>query len=327
MLRRVRDLRAGFGLVAALRTIPPGTPVHLDLPTWATSLAVRLIARRHEVFITWHTPMSVPSPLRRSWLLAKHRWVGRSRRVHILGATATARSDASIWFGRPLEAIPIVIAGYDRLEIDRAATIPSVDIERWGLSPEIPTVVGVGVLTERKGVDVALRAVAHLRSRDVPVQLLWIGGGPDGPGLDCLRRELGLETSTALVRPGDLHPNRLQMLSLIGAASVYVQPSRVDGMPLAAIEALASSVPTVVTPVGAMGELIDPTGDGSHEAVIVVPVDDVEALADAVALVLGDPIRARRMQLMAPRRVVDMEMGPVVRDLFKRYAAANRRRT
>ena len=69
-----------------------------------------------------------------------------------------------------------------------------------------------------------------------------------------------------------------------------VRPSHLEGMPLTVLEAMASGLPVVATPVGGTPELVR---DG--ETGYLVPVDDPEALAGAISSVLADPAKARDM--------------------------------
>jgi glycosyltransferase involved in cell wall biosynthesis len=82
----------------------------------------------------------------------------------------------------------------------------------------------------------------------------------------------------------------------MGAADVVVMPSRWEGLPLSALEALASGTPLVATNVRGLRELVT---DG--ENALLVP-EEPEALAAALRRVLDDQELATRLS-EAGRRV------------------------
>jgi UDP-glucose:(heptosyl)LPS alpha-1,3-glucosyltransferase len=84
--------------------------------------------------------------------------------------------------------------------------------------------------------------------------------------------------------------------SVLHAADIFVLPTLYDPMPNAALEALASGLPVVTTNDAGIADAINDTGAGK------VTPRDPEALADAMAAVLGDWATARQAALaLRPR--------------------------
>ncbi|MBV9849447.1 MAG: glycosyltransferase, partial [Armatimonadetes bacterium] len=84
-------------------------------------------------------------------------------------------------------------------------------------------------------------------------------------------------------------PNSAPLLRLFADADLFVFPTRGDCLPLAVMEALAAGLPVVTTRVAALPEAV-----AHGETGWVVPPDDPQALADALALLIADPaLRAR----------------------------------
>jgi colanic acid/amylovoran biosynthesis glycosyltransferase len=86
-----------------------------------------------------------------------------------------------------------------------------------------------------------------------------------------------------------------EALARLRGASAFALPCRElpsgdrDGLPVALVEAMSAGVPVVTTPVGGIGELVR---DG--ESGLLVAPGDADALATAIASVLGDAaLRAR----------------------------------
>ena len=152
-----------------------------------------------------------------------------------------------------------------------------------GLDDGRPLLVAVGRLHPQKGYDVLLDAVARWErdGRLQPPPLVAIAG--DGP----LEAELA-ERVRAERLPILLLGRRSDVADLLGAADACVLPSRWEGSPFTAQEALRAGTPLISTRAGGIPELV---GAGAE----LVPVGDAAALADAVVRVLGDPAHAEAL--------------------------------
>jgi starch synthase len=90
------------------------------------------------------------------------------------------------------------------------------------------------------------------------------------------------------------------VMESLNRASLFVLPSRTEGMPVALMEAMASGKAVVATRVGGVPELLEEGRSG----VIVAP-EDPPALAGALSELLADPARRRALGSAARDRVVD----------------------
>jgi glycosyltransferase involved in cell wall biosynthesis len=149
-----------------------------------------------------------------------------------------------------------------------------------GLDDGRPLVVAIGRLHPQKGYDVLLDAARSWVPRRPP-PLVAIAG--DGPLQEELTRRIADERL-----PARLLGRREDVADLLGAADVCVLPSRWEGSPFTAQEALRAGTPLVSTRAGGVPELV---GDGAE----LVPVGDAGALADAVAMILDDPAHAAHL--------------------------------
>lgn len=141
----------------------------------------------------------------------------------------------------------------------------------------------VGELGQRKGVPTLIRALAHadLEPHD------WratIAGGGDVDSFRDLVHELGIADRVELPGHVDEETNR----TLLRAADVAVLPSRAENLPIAVLEGMAWGLAVVATPVGAVPEIVEDDVNG-----LLVPVDNVEALAHALARVTDNTLRRR----------------------------------
>lgn len=138
--------------------------------------------------------------------------------------------------------------------------------------------VCLGQLGERKGTDVLLRALALLPDDD-EWHIHVAGPGASAPHV-ALRDSLGLTERVTF--PG-WWPEATAR-SMLAASDVFVLASRRENQPVAIIEAMAAGLPIVSTRIAAIPETVD------HEVTgIVVPADDVEALASALDRLIRSP--------------------------------------
>jgi glycosyltransferase involved in cell wall biosynthesis len=132
------------------------------------------------------------------------------------------------------------------------------------------TLVSVGRLARAKDFGTLLRAFAIARRR-VPDLALWIlGDGDEASALKQLSNELEI---AAAVRFWGEHSD---VGTWLRAADLFVLSSISEGLPISALEAMATGLPTILTDVGGMPELVALSGSGK-----IVPVADPAALADA----------------------------------------------
>ena len=148
----------------------------------------------------------------------------------------------------------------------------------------------VGELLERKGVLVLLDALDALTARGTTGWQVRIVGD-NSPGLDPEKDRV-----TAEVRArgyGDTMTGavpRAEVYRQLSEADVFVFPTFVEGQPFSVIEAFAAGVPIVGSDIPTVAGMIH---DG--EQGLLVPVHDPDRLADAIAELIAEPERRRRM--------------------------------
>ncbi|MGH2443898.1 MAG: glycosyltransferase [Chloroflexota bacterium] len=139
----------------------------------------------------------------------------------------------------------------------------------------------VGRLTGEKGVDVLLRALNIVVQTHSQVHLKIIGDGIERDTLLALVDELELQQHVTFVRY--VHdPTRLRELYL--DAGIVVLPSRTEGVPAVALEAMAFGRAVVATRVGGLPSVIK-----DRETGLLVPPDDPAALASAIERLISNP--------------------------------------
>lgn len=145
-----------------------------------------------------------------------------------------------------------------------------------------PSVVFAGRLSDEKGVDVLVRAMA-----DVPDgRLVVAGDGPERSRLEALAVEV-LGDRTAFVG----HLDREALHALVASARCTVLPARWhENQPMSVLESFALGVPVVASTLGGLPELVWPDRTG-----LLVAPDDPVALATALRSLVADETLARRL--------------------------------
>ena len=140
-------------------------------------------------------------------------------------------------------------------------------------------------------VDNTLEAFALLRARYPAATLTVAGYGREEGRLRWLATALGADGIRFV---GRIEPR--EMPGLCDQADVFVNSSVVDNQPVSVLEAFAAGLPAVSTGAGDIAAMVR---DG--ETGLLVPPGDPAAMAKAVATLLEDPERARRMARHARR--------------------------
>lgn len=176
---------------------------------------------------------------------------------------------------------------YNPLDLPRIERLRDEPLPEWAAFMRVrPTVLGVGRVGHQKGFDLLIEAHARVRARGVEHDLLILGKGDDLEGLRALARSLGVEESVHL--PGYV-PNPYPFMA---HATVFALSSRYEGFANVVTEALACGAPVVSfdCPSGP-GEILEGGRYG-----VLVPPEDVPALAGALGALLTDPARRERLR-------------------------------
>lgn len=149
-------------------------------------------------------------------------------------------------------------------------------------------IVFLGRLVSDKGSDVALRALAILKSQGLCASFTVIGDGPEMPALKRLSAELGIAGQVDF--RGTMREGRGRELArhkIMVVPSVWAEP-----FGIVALEGLAAGCVLAASNAGGLPEAVGPCG-------LLVPNGDAEAMAAALKRLLTDP--SLRIKLLAAR--------------------------
>jgi len=179
---------------------------------------------------------------------------------------------------------------YDALAVARTRAPRAAARAALRLPEDLPVIALLARLTEWKGQDVLIRALAEpaLRERRVVAVLagaVWPGQEAREAKIVELARSLGVEDR--VVRIGF----REDVENVYGAADLIAVPSTLpDPLPGAAIEAAAAGCAVIAAAHGGLPEIIN-----NHETGLLVAPGDASALAQAAAELIDDPALRERL--------------------------------
>ena len=146
-------------------------------------------------------------------------------------------------------------------------------------------VLGMGRMVFEKGFDLLLRAFALCLKRYPDWTLRLVGQGSEQQRLRDLVAQLGIQHAVRF-EPVTKEPERV-----LKESDLFVLSSRTEGFPMVLLEAMASGVAVVSFDcMSGPKEMIRHGIDG-----LLVPPEDVHALADAMTTLMGDPRKRRRL--------------------------------
>ncbi len=323
MVQRVRRGALGILQVGTMILLRRPDLVHVKVASggsFARKLTVGALCRARGVPVLAH----VHGGGFDRFLATSPRWVSRLARWWFTG-TAEVLTLSDRWAARlapifpnahiDVAANPIETRLYE--DLARARFADPVGEPKPADAPRMA--LFLGDVIQRKGVFDLVEAWAEVVARFPAARLVFAGTG----AADAVRAAAAARgIAHAVELPGwvELAEKR----RLLGAADLLVLPSYIEGVPISLLEAMASGLPSVVTPVGGV---LDTVAD-ELEA-LIVPVGDRAALARAIERVFESPALARRIGEAAHRKVAEYDIEVYVDHLdavYERIIARGPRR-
>lgn len=161
----------------------------------------------------------------------------------------------------------------------------------------LPVVGFVGELREKKGLKTLLAGYAQINKLR-SIILLIIGEIRAGEDKQTFDEFVSANPNTKIIVTGHIAHNDLPAYySLI---DIFVHPSLRDGMPNAALEAMACEKPVIATPVGGILDAVEDCRNG-----MIIPVNNADALAKAVETLLADEMLRKKLSQSARQTIIE----------------------
>ncbi|MDP4032962.1 MAG: glycosyltransferase family 4 protein [Pseudorhodobacter sp.] len=314
-LKRVDQL---WRAVRGLRLMRPDlVHAHLQFASITAGLARRLLGV--PAVATLHT-LEHPTGLDRSswrlWLMNRALATSVDRVICLSRASA----EAARRIGLGEAQLEILGNGIDLRPYDAPPVLGRAAARaRFGIAQDAPLILTVAVLRPEKGIDRLVAAMPAICSACPDVHLLVVGDGPQFAPLQAQIAGLRLGEAVTLTGFRDDVPD------LMRSADIFVLPTLGDALPTVVMEAMAARLPVVASDVGGLSDMIIHGVEG-----VLVPPDDVPALAAAVLGLLLDG-RARAQMGLAARSRAERDFtlqGQVARlaEIYEQLIADKRAR-
>jgi glycosyltransferase involved in cell wall biosynthesis len=234
------------------------------------------------------------------------------RRAAAIHYTSRAEQREAESIGAPTRGV-IVSLGID-LEPFREPSDPSPFLEAFPSLRGRKVLLFLSRLDPKKGFDLLLPALERIRARHPEARLALAGSGsPDYE--QSLREDLDRRGLAEMVVWTGFLQGALKR-SALGAATAYILPSHSENFGIAAVEALASGTPCILTPGVAVAEGLQDLGAA------LVPNADSQSIAEAIDRLFSSPETASeigsRGRAHAVREFSMDTMGLRLVDLYSR---------
>ncbi len=190
-------------------------------------------------------------------------------------------------------------SAWPRLQVVRCSVQPLfIEEPPPRRSGQQPHFVCVGRLCIEKGQRLLVEAAKQLIASVPNARISLIGDGPDREPLERAIREASLQNRVAIL---GWKSSQAIRETLFGATALVI-PSMAEGLPIVAMESLASRCPVIATNIAAMSELIEPGQNGW-----LIPsgsVDDLVAALQSAAKC--DETQLRQMGEHGRQRVLEL---------------------
>lgn len=283
VIRRYLDWRCLLGIVNTLRRRRVEVVHSHDFMMAVYGGAAAALLRRPHV-ITMHGGRYFAGRWSRRVAL---RWA-IARSAAAVAVSAALQADLATVLRRPRATIRVLHNG-----IRPCVGSPEGVRRELGIGAEEPLIVAIGNLYPVKGHVVLLRALQALLGNPVfaGCHVVIAGRGEEEAALRAYAAAHGLAPQVHLLG------YRADVADLLAAADVFALPSLSEGVPLALLEAMFAGKGIAASAVGGVPEVVT-----SEREALLVPPEDPQALAAALARLLEDRALRRRLGDAARQR-------------------------
>ncbi|MBR3370403.1 MAG: glycosyltransferase family 4 protein [Rhodobacteraceae bacterium] len=256
--------------LAQLRGLPQDMPVIIDGLAFGAMQTRDVAALDRRVIVMLHHPLGLETGLAeaRAAELITREAANLRHAAHVIVPSGHIKTILGQQFGVEGTRVTVAPPGFDR-------TAPALPRPR---KDDPPLILTVGLICERKGHDVVLRALGKIAELD------WcsviVGAVQDAALLSRLkgvRDDLGLRHRVHF--PGEMSPQALS--DYYSRAHVFALATRYEGYGMVLSEAQLHGLPIVTCATGAVPETLRGAG-------LLVQPDDVDAFAQALRRLLTD---------------------------------------
>ncbi|MFV9507621.1 MAG: glycosyltransferase family 4 protein [Oscillochloridaceae bacterium umkhey_bin13] len=281
LLNPLRLERASAMLAQVLRAFSPDLVITKGL---LVHFYGGLAARRLRVPCLWHVQDEVPPERARGLYLRTLQLAGQVLAASVVGDAASIAAQ--------FPAHPAVTTVYNGIDTDEYApgTVAGTLRHDLGIPTDAILIGNLARLTDWKGQHVLIEAFNVIAQHFPMAHLVLIGS----PLFDNDQYEQRLRLMAAIgAGAGRIHfaGYRTDTAASLAALDLYVHPSlRKDTAPLALLSALSTGLPTIISAVPGMLEVVEP-----GVSALTTPSGDSQVLAEQLSLLLSQPELGKRL--------------------------------
>ncbi|MBE6797077.1 MAG: glycosyltransferase family 4 protein [Ruminococcaceae bacterium] len=202
---------------------------------------------------------------------------------------------------RYIPSVGVDIKAIQKLKIDKVAKKESI-----GIPADKTLIISAGELIPRKNHEVIIRALGKIKREDIYYAIA--GKGPLKDELIALAKELGVSERVMFLG------FRTDVFELYHAADISAFPSKIEGLGLAGVEAMAAGVPLVSSNVhGILDYVID--GQTGY----AVDPDDVDGFAEAIQKLADNSELREQMKQKCFDAVAPFELSNALNVMWEIY--------
>ena len=182
--------------------------------------------------------------------------------------------------GTPASKCVLIENAIDHEQFSRRREISDAKLADHGVPSDKILIGSIGRLSQEKGFDLLIDAVAELINQGLNLQLVIAGEGPEKENLQSQIEQLGMAEQIKL--PGFCQDTR----SFYETLDLFVLSSHREGLPNVVLEAMAVGAPVLATAVDGVPRIITDGQDGR-----LIPAGSTQKIRDAIADLITQPER------------------------------------
>ena len=203
--------------------------------------------------------------------------------------------------GIPMKKVKITPTGTD-LKIKKH----SRNIRKeFGIGRDEKVVLFVGLLVERKGLDLVVETAEQLRGTGA--RFLIVGDGPSRKKYEWLVKKKGLKNVTFIGFRKDVH-------NFYNEADVFFLPSRGEGLPGVVMEAMAYGLPVVSSDTPCIPDLVKSGRTG-----YLCKLNNVEEFSKRIEELIRDEKKRSKMGAEGKKKIKEFSWGKAIENYEKQY--------
>jgi N-acetyl-alpha-D-glucosaminyl L-malate synthase BshA len=195
---------------------------------------------------------------------------------------------------RPIEVVPNFVC------LDKLNAIENGEYKASFAPKGERIITHISNFRKVKRVEDVVRIFHKIREK-IPAKLLLVGDGPERSNVERLCRELGTCDDSILL--GKLK----NPTEVLGISDLFLLPSETESFGLAALEAMACSVPVISTNAGGLPEVNIQGVTG-----FLSPVGDVDDMAKGALEILANDEVLNKFKQQAVKRAMDFDIAKIL---------------